>query len=269
MITMTLLVVIYFTGNQIHELLGIAFILEFTLHKLLNIKSIVAMLRQLWKRVSQGKAKTLIVTDIILTVMILLSCISGIFISKYIFAINTAYIAFWYILHSITSYLSVVVVLFHTFLHRNQIISGINNMFKITASKIQAHLFNLFLIACLAASVSLFFENDTVKKMKTIYTLSKPKVETTTTLPTVVPTITEPTKTTTTTTEETTPVVTKKKTVVKKVTPTAAEITKFLGGMRCNGCEKRCLLTRPQCIIGEQRAEQETVTYIQNYTASK
>lgn len=247
MITMILLVVIYFTGTKKHEVIGIVFILEFTLHKILNIKSIIALLKQLWKRVCKGKAKTLIITDIVLTITIILSSISGIVISKHLFEINTNYGEYWYIVHLITSYLGVLIVLYHTFLHRKQIISAINKMLNITTKKIQEYIFNVFLIICLILLINIFIKNETIKKIKTIYLLGKSKTE-------IKVEIKEK--------EDETGI------IVEKEGPTASEITKYLGGLRCDGCKKRCLLTMPMCIIGQQKAEQETIKYIENYTES-
>lgn len=277
-ITLFFLVVIYITGNNIHEILGILFILEFTIHKLLNIKNIVILFKQALKDTCKRIVKITVITDIILTVMMILSCVSGIYISKYLFNIQSNYYTFWYITHVITSYLAVLVVLFHIFTHAKYIVNAINNMIKIKYNRFQEYLFNSFLIVCLGLFINLFIKNETINKMKTIYYLNKEQVEmknetinNKSTSDNEVDNIEEEVVVKSQEEYDTTQKIesTKDQIVTSvKVEPTTAEITEHLSSLRCDGCKKRCLLTFPQCMIGEKQAEIETTNYIENYTAN-
>lgn len=277
-ITLFFLVVIYITGNQIHEILGILFILEFTIHKLLNVKNIVILFKQAFKNTCKKVVKVTVITDILLTITMIISCICGIYISKYLFNIQNDYYTFWYITHTITSYLAVIIVLFHMFTHTKYIVNAINNMIKIKYNKLQEYIFNSFLILCLGLLINLFIKNETINKMKSIYYINKEQIEmknemldnenasgndagnivqediTTTEEQYVVPQETQTTKE-----QIVTP---------QKVEPTTAQITDHLNGLRCDGCSRRCLLTFPQCMIGERQAQVETTSYIQNYVGN-
>ncbi len=256
-ITLAFLVVIYFTGNEIHEILGILFIIEFILHELLNTKPIVIMLGQFFKGTAKSMLKNIVIVDVLLTISMVLSAVSGIFITKYLFRIETGADTFWYITHTISSYLAVVFVLIHTFMHSRQIVGYLNGIFKTKYYKFQEYLFNTFLIICLGFLVNLFIKNETLNKIKNLCYLNKEQivvVPETTNIEIIEPTVVVPEKE-----QIVTPV---------KVTPTTDQITSYLNGLRCDGCNKRCILTSPQCIIGERQAEIETASYIQNYVAN-
>jgi hypothetical protein len=260
-VTLFFLIVIYITGNYLHEVLGIAFIIEFTIHKLLNSKNIVILLKQFFSNNCKKIIKTTVITDILLTIFMILSSISGIFISKYLFKIESEYSNFWYIVHTITSYLSVVIVIFHMYTHTRYIVNAMNNMFNIKYKKIQEYLFNSFLVICFGLLINLFFKNDTLSKVKNIYYLNKEQIENKDSK-----IVNENLNIYNVESNET--IQEDKNVVIKeKVVPSDLDINKYLSGLRCNGCKKRCLLTFPECIIGEQQAKIKTEEYIKNYSA--
>lgn len=182
LITIILTMLMKLTGNKIHEILGILFLVEFILHKLLNIKPIKAMLNACVKPKANKNLKTVVVTDIILTILMVLATISGIYISKHIFNISTSFESFWYIMHAITSYGAVIVLLIHVFLHTNQIITTVNNIFKLKTKKYQKTIFNIFLLLCLGLFINIFIKTKVVSKIKNANTFkeAKPKIEITT-----------------------------------------------------------------------------------------
>jgi predicted Holliday junction resolvase-like endonuclease len=122
-------------------------------------------------------------------------------------------------------------------------------MFNFKYKKFQEYILNSFLLVVTILLVNLFIKNETINKIKNMYNLDKDEIK-----------IDNKEASSKDEVLENDQVIQE-----EKVIPNAEEISKYLGGLRCDGCNKRCLLTRPQCIIGERKAEVETTKYIQNY----
>ena len=234
-ITMILLIIIYITKKNLHEVLGIIFIIEFIIHKIFNYKSIKMLFKQFLKKSFNKPLEIMFVVDLLLTIAILLSCISGILITNYLFSFNIDYKFSWYVIHTFSSYLSVVFVLIHLYIHKKYIIGIFNSSLKIKNSKIQSYLFNVIILVGLGLLILSFNKSEIIKKIDNA-NKSKKNEE-----------IKIPKKSTAT-------------------TPTQEQINSHLQPLRCDGCSRRCSLLTPLCIIGEQKAATETVRYVENYT---
>lgn len=172
-ITLIFVMSIKFTGNKIHELLGILFIVEFLIHKILNLKTIKILLKQFLKPKVKKSLKFGVLIDFGVVFLMLISSISGLIISKYIFCVLNNPPVYWNKIHNISSYLAVTFVLIHILLHKKYIIISINNIFKLKYNKIAEKIFNVILIICFIIIVYLFGSNVIKQKKNKKNNLNK------------------------------------------------------------------------------------------------
>ncbi len=254
-IILIVLMMLYVFNNRIHEIAGILLILSFIIHKLINIKSIKVLWKSFISGTASNKVKNIVISDIILTILMVISCISGIFISKFIFRIRTSLDNVFYLIHIVSIYITIFIVLYHMLNHIKNILLGICNILNIKYNKRYDYMFYILLIICSFTTVFLFIANETLNKIKNIYNISqvskKEEVSTTKRI------TTKPDNEITVTTRTTQKIVDQ---------PTEDEIYKYLSNLFCNGCNKHCPLSAPQCVIGEQNAAIEEASYRESYS---
>lgn len=260
-IILIVLMMLYVFNNRIHEIAGILLIVSFIIHKLINIKSIKVLWKSFISGTASNKVKNIVISDIILTILMVISCISGIFISKFIFRIRTSLDNVFYLIHIVSIYITIFIVLYHMLNHIKNILLGICNILNIKYNKRYDYMFYILLIICSFTTVFLFIANETLNKIKNIYNISQvSKKEITTTKR--ITTKKEDDVTTKITTKPDDETTTSK--IVKE--PSNDEIYKYLSNLFCNGCNKHCPLSAPQCVIGEQKAAIEEASYRESYS---
>jgi len=123
-------------------------------------------------------------------------------------------------------------------------------MLNIKYDKRYDYMFYIILIICSFTTVFLFIANETLNKMKNIYNISQVKKKE------------EVTTTKKITTKPDNEITTSKIVNV----PSDSEVYKYLSNLFCNGCNKHCPLSAPQCVIGEQNAAIEETSYRESYS---
>ena len=107
-----------FTGNTLHEILGISVFFLFAFHKILNFKWIKAVTINLFKKNINTKTKIMYAVDVILLVLIVLNVVTGILISTCILTDITADdIGTTSTLHHVLAYLLFSALIVHISLH--------------------------------------------------------------------------------------------------------------------------------------------------------
>ena len=113
------LIEIDLTGNIIHEYLGILITILIVLHIILNYNWFIRVIKN-YKKVNT-KAKIIVITDLLILISFLMTIICGILISNEIFNFKLGSNIYIIITHVLFGRLSLIIMLFHVFLHLNMI----------------------------------------------------------------------------------------------------------------------------------------------------
>ena len=117
------------TGHIFHEIAGLIIYVFFIVHLAYNNKWILNIQKRLNNRTLTNKAKFIYVIDVMLFLAFVLTGISGIMISKYIFKFGMAFV--WRYIHILSSALSVILLGIHLGLHIRMINNTILSKYKI------------------------------------------------------------------------------------------------------------------------------------------
>ena len=253
------------TGLKHHEIFGIVIFFLFLFHKILNFRWIKSITKSLFKNTINSKAKILFIVDIIALVLVLLTVITGVLISRCILTdITTNNMTATIHRHHCLAYLLGITLMIHICLHWSFIRNGL---------KIKKDSFIEKIVLCifvLVVSITLLF-SDTIKK------LIVPKKE-------IVAPFQVETEYNESThneilvsedkqedfTEEESPLTSEGNediTIQNDVTPTPdiPTLEDYLSKLFCTGCGRHCLLTNPECGRGRREQQEKVQEYNQLY----
>ena len=138
---MTLLMIVLMdvatTGYFWHELLGLAALGLFLVHKIFNLQWIKSVTASFFKKHIKPKTRFMYVLDLLLVAFMGITGLSGILISKSLFTfISVDNGILWSAIHTSFAYGSLILVSVHIGLHWKYIISAFRKMFDLrTESK--------------------------------------------------------------------------------------------------------------------------------------
>lgn len=233
-IIMILLMNNNFTGVKRHEVLGIAIVLLFVIHKYFNWSWIKNITLNLFNKKTPTKTKIMYFLDILLLMLLLLNTLSGILISQNLFTyLNARNIKIWSNLHHLFAYGFLVVIGIHLGLHWQYVMNIFKKIFKIkkTNNIIKTILRITFLGIVIFGIISLL-NPEINKKFIPEKLLNK---------------ITN---------------ITTEKEVINSIKIEKNEtLEDYLGKSYCNGCSRKGPLTTPECIVGEELREEKIEEY--------
>lgn len=122
-----------FTGIQLHEILGIAIFVTFTIHKILNFKWIKSIASNLLNTQVKRQNKFLFILDIILFLLVIGVIITGVLISKYVF--KDLHIENYGVIkkvHKFLSWWSLILMAIHIGFHLKRMVAYIGDKFDIS-----------------------------------------------------------------------------------------------------------------------------------------
>lgn len=225
------------TGVPIHEILGISILILFLIHKIFNWAWIKNITLNLFSKKTPIKTKIMYFLDFLLLVLIILNTLSGIFISQTLFTyLNAQNISLWSHLHHFFAYSFLVVIAIHLGLHWQYIMNIFKKILKIQKTNIiiKTILRIISLVIATLGITSLL--NPAINKNF----IPVPKTKNI---------------------NETTNKIVKKEVIVPITAEKTITLEEFLGNIHCTGCNRRCPLTSPQCVIGETYREQKIEEY--------
>ncbi len=124
------------TGGYVHEILGLALLAAFILHKIFNAKWICAVSKKIVNGEKVGINGIKYIVDVLLLICFIVTGISGILISDYIFSdITISNRSLWVYIHTVSSWSALIIMSIHIGLHWNMIIEAFKKMFKIQKPK--------------------------------------------------------------------------------------------------------------------------------------
>lgn len=129
---LVLLILVYgasATGHVFHEIAGLIIYVFFIIHLAYNSKWILNVQRPVNNKTVTQKTKFIYVIDLMLFLVFILTGISGIMISKFIFKFGMVFV--WRYIHILSSALSVILLGIHLGLHIKMISSTIRSKYKI------------------------------------------------------------------------------------------------------------------------------------------
>ena len=258
------------TGLKLHEILGIAVFFLFLFHIILNFKWVKSITKNLFKNTINSKAKIMYAIDILLLVLVILTVLTGVLISKHIFTdIATSNITATSHRHHSLAYLLGITLIIHIGLHWPSIRNGI---------KIKKDSFVEKMVICgflLVIGITLLY-SDTIKKLiipkKEIVAPYQYEIE-----------YNESTQNHTiiTSEENQEEVITGENSLTTEknedisiqndVTPTPdiPTLEEYLSKLICTACGRHCLLTNPECGKGRREQQEEVQEYNQLYGVSE
>lgn len=131
---MTLLFILMFKKNvfglAFHEIAGLAVLGMFVLHKVLNLKWIASVSKNLFNKDLSTRVKIGYLVDVLLLIAMTLIALSGFFISKIVFNINDDN-HMWKAIHYMSSDIGLALVGIHVGLHYDLIVLTVKRVFKI------------------------------------------------------------------------------------------------------------------------------------------
>lgn len=224
-------------GLPLHEILGIVILFLFLIHKIFNWAWIKNITLNLFSKKIPIKTKIMYVLDLLLLVLIILNTLSGIFISQILFTyFNSENISLWSNLHHFFAYSFLVVIAIHLGLHWQYVMNVFKKILKIQKTNIIIKTILRIISLGIATLGITSLLNPTINKNF----IPVPKTKN----------INETTNTTV-----------KKEVIVPITTQNTITLEEFLGNIHCTGCNRRCPLTSPQCVIGETYREQKIQEY--------
>ncbi len=233
------------TGMELHEILGVGIFLIFLIHKILNIKWIIAITKNIFSKKVNLKTKIVYILNVILLITITANVITGILISKCILTnisiSNSQNLSSW---HKFISYWSLIIISIHIGLHWEMLINMFKKVFKITKESIITKY--VLKIVYLAIAVS------------GIYSLTKTQINKNFILPI--------------NNNQNKKEVTKKESQDESNTNSSNSsnsviieedtgLEDYLSKLYCTGCGKHCPLTNPQCGRGQNYRQEKIEEY--------
>jgi len=241
----------HFTGGLIHEILGLALIIGFIVHIVLNRKYYFSMTTKILNAGELDKKGSVsYVLNAIMLLSVVVMLISSIAISKDIFPSVSKVIgnyAVWRTIHISAAVLILVCMLVHILLHAslfNSLIKNhINSNYTNAMRVISGALALLIVVGAIKISFSsiMAIGSSGMKDYSENYVQIRKKDEDTSQ-------ITESIQQDNSDTEQ-------------------ASLDDYLKGLFCNGCGRHCSLLSPQCGKGERKAEQATTEYYSTYSS--
>lgn len=258
-----------------HEIAGVAIGVFFLVHKLLNLKWIKSVTKNIFGKKVTIETRIRYILDVLLLLGVYTIIVSGIFMSQVLFPQTATIDSTWKSIHTIVSYICIILIGLHVGLHWRWIMNGFSCMFKIHGeNKIRKWLLRgaalaLSVWGLVGAVLSGFFTNigfasstPNIPKIhdKNIDEERNPAPGTTTNNgATDSSTITNDNTGSTITNDNSDSTINNTDTTTDTVS-----LEKYLSGLTCTGCSKRCSLLYPQCSIGVKQQQQA----IQEFEAS-
>ena len=243
------------TGPFFHETVGIGIGVLFIIHVLLNMN----LIKGLKRSVINGKAgtakKLLYYSDIFLPFGMFVAIITGVLISRVLFSFNVQ--AVWmliYLVHKVTSYICLAILLGHILLHAKYLAVVIKQMFLNWRSKQLVKSVSGFAAIALIIYIAYSSFYSDYKNSSTYYPEASAISETVSNSGAAVTTASPNTK--------------KEEAAVTSQPTTAVTLKQYLSGFICTGCSRRCPLSSPQCSIGRTQATKATTEYNQKYSTT-
>lgn len=258
-----------------HEIAGLAIGAFFLVHKLLNLKWIKSVTKNIFGKKVTIETRIRYILDVLLLLGVYTIIISGIFMSQVLFPQATADNFTWRSIHTAFSYICIILIGLHIGLHWKWVMNGFSRMFKIKGeNKIRKWLLRgaalgLAIWGLVGIILSGFFTNIGFNSLRG----NSPGFHNNN-IDEPFPSI-SPNNTTTdneisdssTITNDNSNTLKDDSTVSDSGSDTATDtvsLEKYLSGLNCTGCFKQCSLLYPQCNIGVKQQQQA----IQEFGAS-
>jgi hypothetical protein len=230
-ILMTLLMFYSITGNTLHEIMGILTFVLFIIHIVLNLGLIKKTLFRLKKgTILSNKFKLNIILEFIMLICFIILFISSVFISQYIFSVNSNGI--FITIHYLFAYILFFLIIIHILMHLKMIVNYLVQ--KLNASPQIINNLIIILITILAGIVfyklliSIKKNNNTSSNINCDSSTNKSVNDNGGTIPT---------------------------------------LQEFLSGKHCTGCHNHCALSSIRCNRGTTAKENATKEYNNTYNA--
>ncbi|MEA4890668.1 MAG: cytochrome b/b6 domain-containing protein [Clostridiaceae bacterium] len=243
------------TGVLWHEILSLIVIGLFTVHLLLNKTWITKMCRGIRKKMTV-RAKGLFYLNVLLTAAMAVTLLSGILISQYLFApLASQSDISWRDIHSVASWISLTLLVLHAILHAGWI-AGLLRRYapaaglKVMAARVLIGVLALAALYSLATNSTLDILFPALSSDQNSQTAGVQTIVSQTAGSQTIQSASEEEKITAILPSQTT-----------QTSETAMTLTEYLSKLRCTGCHKHCLLSRPACSKGERQAEEATADY--------
>lgn len=228
-IIMLLLMFYNLTGALWHEILGIAIFILFIIHNILNYKWLKNVTLNYSKMNKETKLKYIV--NIFLWITMILSMISGIYLSNYIFKINTN-ITLMANLHIYSSYIMFFTILLHLIIHLKMISKYLSIKFHINNKIITLIITSLILLSGFIIIIKLLTKEKQVNN-----TDNEENINDNQELP-----------------NESDPPIT---------------LEEFLSKRNCSNCHNHCVLSSIRCGRGESAKAKATTEYNETYLNKK
>ncbi len=228
-----------FTGNLLHELLGIVMFAFATYHKYKNSKWLKSVFNQIKSKKFNFKLILNYIIDYILWILLLLITVTGILMSKSLFTFITVNINNLYQIHTLVAKLFMGTVIVHTLLHIKLISTFVETKFKIKNKK-SIKFILLFLIVALSLlgfketiDKYIYSHKNNLKEKDEINVVESDKASD----------------------EEEN----------KIEDPTIPTLYEYLSAHNCTNCSNRCPLSAISCAKGEAPKQVATEEYYRLY----
>ncbi len=297
-LVMTILMVIMMgydvSGALWHEILGIATVVLFLIHIIINARW---MKQVIVKHTAANSPVVLIkfIIDLIQIVLMIIIAVSSVLISGYIFHAGTNHYDVWAYLHTASGYLLLITIGVHIGFHSKMIFSAIKKLLGMEpVSKARTIVMRILAVIMvimgikssfdrgIAESFIPYFAKTTQESTQTSQVTNEIIVDDyddseSITLATLDTTVTASTADSSSSSTERVSVETLRaggrdhgdvEQSFDNNPPTEdQDVDDYLGSLTCTGCGKRCSLLRPQCNTGVGQAEDATA-YFEEYTAA-
>lgn len=249
------------TGLVWHEMLGLAILVFFIVHLLVNRQWISSVTRRILT-IESRKTRLMFILNALLGLAMLMTVISGVLISQHLFpGLADSSFDLWFSIHEIASWLSLGIVIVHIAIHWRWISSVIRRLALTGSPRILAGRLRVFAaratLGIIAAVTIYSLVNGQLTDLLLPVKISDPISDssddhgTTGTSSTLIVAADE--TGTTTVTLQPTP------------GPTAAEpevtLLQYLSSLTCTACRKHCLLSSPRCARGVRQADAAETYY--------
>jgi len=243
------------TGMEFHEIAGIVILALFIFHNLLNLNWIKGITKNVFKRKANTKTIFMYVLDILLTISLTGTVLSGVFISRVLFtSLSVPFTEFWDAIHSPLAYLSLILISIHLGLHWQYIMASFRKMLGLKKdSVIRRRLSRLVALVIVLLGIKSSIENNIAGKI--VPQLSLDSVGTAKASDTTISAADL---------DENSDGVQ----VASSVTESTQSLEDYLGSLHCTGCHKHCSLLSPQCSVGVKQAQEAKTAYYASISAA-
>lgn len=232
-----------------HEILGIVICILFVMHLCVNRKTIVAISKGVLTKKVSRKVKILTTLDVLLFIIMPVSIVSGILISKDLF--NFSFGMNVVLIHQLSSYAGFIIMLMHIGTHAGYILT----FFKIKNKQGQ-RIFKMGLAICsiVIIIVGILVSNETITNINgSSFAIKESSFETNEIIP-----IKSKTESVTNTEETTNDVIVP---IEVKDTEELPTLEEYLSKLTCDGCNKGCSLLEIRCSDGIKQQEEAIEEY--------